>query len=825
MLKHAIWNIARKGRHRLFSSRLVQFTGQTALTVVILGLLGTALAFLFTRTVIQRDEERRFEMAKQNIEVHLQARIERYLNVLRHTRAFINSKETFSREDFHLFFQNVDIRRNYPGLQGVSFIENLPANYLWAHQREVREDGFRRYRIWPQPPRRHRGRIYPVKFIEPFDLVNQRALGFDMLSESTRREAMHQARDTGHPILSGKLTLVQEGANKPRPGFLIFLPIYRRGAKTDTLTQRRAALIGLVGAPFRAQDFFEEMYSSANFSKEGIALAAYDGHEVAPESLLFSRSKNSEGKEITREGSHAANSHVNIAGHEWTLRIFSTSEFGSRADHFAPYLVAVFGLLLTFLITWVVFVTGRHAAFQRDRATSEQRARQSLESLADDLSHAVKERDLSLHRQEQMIEVGQVVSGELDVEKVVQAVTDAAVSLSNAKMGAFFYNITDHSGESYVLYALSGISREHFKNFPMPRNTDIFRPTFTGGSAVRSDDITKDSRYGHNAPYKGMPKGHPPLRSYLAVSVVSRQGEVLGGIFLGHVEAGIFKDREEKVVKALAAQAAIAIDNARLFQKNREAIETRDEFLSICSHELRTPLTSLKLQNQLVERALQQDSVLDRERFSQLVKRSGNQVDRLVRLVEEMLDISRIRSGKLAIVAERVDMISLTRETLERFAAQLQAMKCVVTLSAPAELHGDWDKLRLEQVVVNLLTNAMKYGQGKPIHIEIQKAADHVLLSVKDQGIGIAKEHQTRIFERFERAISKSEISGLGLGLYIVKQIVELHGGTIRVESELGKGSQFIVDLPLHFVQQTKQEAPKAAPRYPTLPQPPSMSV
>ncbi len=816
------WKSAPKSRPLRSLVRLIQLGGQSALMVVLIGLLGTSLAFLFTRAVIQRDEARRFEMARQNVETHLQSRIDRFVNLLRHTRAFINSKETFSREDFHLFFQNVDIRRNYPGLQGISFVENLSLNYLWAHQREVREDGFPRYRVWPPPPKMRaryarQARIYPVKFLEPFDLINQRALGFDMLSEPTRRDAMHQARDTGQPVLSGRLVLVQEGDLKGRPGFLIFLPIYRRGAKTDTVAQRRAALIGLVGAPFRAYDFFSEMYSSSSFEKEGIALDAYDGAEPTEEHLLFARNSLPARARVNAESStHWADSRLNIAGHDWTLRVFTTPDFGSRADHFAPYLVAVCGLLVTFLISWVVYVSGRHAAFQRERATSEQRARQSLESLADDLSHAVNERDLILQRQERMLQVGRVVSAEHDVEKVVQAITDAAVSLSNAQMGAFFYTVTNKHDESYQLYALSGVGREQFRDFPMPRNTEIFRPTFGGLGAVRSDDITRDPRYGKNSPHHGMPRGHVPLRSYLAVSVVSRGGEVLGGIFLGHPEPKVFTEKEERVVQGLADQAAIAIDNARLFQKNREAIETRDEFLSICSHELRTPLTSLKLQNQLVERALQQsqsqanDSV-HQERFAKLVQQSGNQVDRLVRLVEEMLDISRIRSGKLAITAEKVDATNLVRETLERFAPQLQQMKCAVTLNAPPELIGSWDKLRLEQVIVNLLTNAMKYGQGRPIHIELGRENERAVLAVKDQGIGIAKEHQTRIFERFERAISKSEISGLGLGLYIVKQIVELHGGAIRVESELGQGSRFVVDLPLRFVPPTKEKEERPA--------------
>ena len=163
--------------------------------------------------------------------------------------------------------------------------------------------------------------------------------------------------------------------------------------------------------------------------------------------------------------------------------------------------------------------------------------------------------------------LGQVLAGELDTQKLVQVVTDAATELSGAEFGAFFYNVLNERGAFYTLYALSGAPREAFSNFPMPRNTDLFGPTFHGEGTVRIEDVHKDPRYGKNDPYYGMPKGHLPVTSYLAVPVISRVGEVLGGLFFGHSEAGIFTERDEKVIEGLAAQAAIAMDNARLYRE------------------------------------------------------------------------------------------------------------------------------------------------------------------------------------------------------------------------------------------------------------------
>jgi signal transduction histidine kinase/DNA-binding response OmpR family regulator len=176
---------------------------------------------------------------------------------------------------------------------------------------------------------------------------------------------------------------------------------------------------------------------------------------------------------------------------------------------------------------------------------------------------------------EELYRVGITVSAELDLERAVQAVTDSATTLIDAQFGSFFYNAVNASGEAYMLYALSGAPREAFSKFPMPRITGVFAPTFAGEGVVRSADIRQDPRFGKNAPYNGQPKGHLPVVSYLAVPVVSRTGQVLGGLLFGHSEAGVFDDRAERIVSAIAVQAAIAIDKARLYQSAQDEIERR----------------------------------------------------------------------------------------------------------------------------------------------------------------------------------------------------------------------------------------------------------
>ncbi|MGE3684286.1 MAG: chemotaxis protein CheB [Bdellovibrionales bacterium] len=411
---------------------------------------------------------------------------------------------------------------------------------------------------------------------------------------------------------------------------------------------------------------------------------------------------------------------------------------------------------------------------------------------------AIEEQKRSLEVLETINRVGQFISAELELSHLVQSVTDAATRLAGAEFGAFFYNVLNNKGESYTLYALSGAPREAFEKFPMPRNTEVFGPTFHGTGVVRSDDISKDPRYGKNAPYYGMPQGHLPVVSYLAVPVVSRSGEVLGGLFFGHSRAGVFSGREEEIIKGLASQAAIAIDNARLFQQLKEAVHARDQFMSIASHELRTPLTSMKLQTQLFHRSQAKNPgvALEPQKMARFVGSIDGGLNRLIRLVDDMLDISRIQHGRLSINAERMDLVPVLSEALERLKPQLAEAGMELKVSAPRQLFANIDRFRIEQVITNLVTNAIRYAANAPLDVTLQAVEDRITVSFKDYGPGIKKEDRVRVFDRFERLVSADQISGMGLGLFISREIVEAHGGTIKIDSEEHQGACFVIDLP-----------------------------
>ena len=223
--------------------------------------------------------------------------------------------------------------------------------------------------------------------------------------------------------------------------------------------------------------------------------------------------------------------------------------------------------------------------------------------------------------------------------------------------------------------------------------------------------------------------------------------------------------------------------------------------MGIASHELRTPITSMKLQLQLTERALQRVQgdlhQVPADRLIKMMNAFSRQVGNLTSLIDDLLDVSRIANGRLTIEPKRTDLGLLVTDVLEQTREQLENAACQVTLTAEDNLVGMWDPKRIEQVFVNLLSNAAKYAPGKPVDIVVRADGDTALLSVTDRGTGISLEEQSKVFDRFERAANRLNISGLGLGLYIVKEIVEAHHGEIRLTSTLGEGSEFVVRLPL----------------------------
>jgi PAS domain S-box-containing protein len=409
-------------------------------------------------------------------------------------------------------------------------------------------------------------------------------------------------------------------------------------------------------------------------------------------------------------------------------------------------------------------------------------------------------------------ETGRILASKLSLQAVVQAVTDAATQISGARFGAFFYNTVDENGQAFQLSTLSGGSRNAFERSGMPRAIALFR-----------GDTSPD----------GMPHGDPPMRSFLAVPVTSRSGEAIGALFFGHPEPDVFTERSERLIVGVAAQAAVAMDNARMYEAAQRAAEERrllldseraartaaerlsdvkDDFLATLSHELRTPLNAILGWAQVLRSSAKNEA--DYRRGLETIERNARLQ---TRLIDDLLDMSRITSGKLRLDVQPLQPVSFIEAALESVepAAYAKGIRLERVLD-PAAGPVSGDPGRLQQVIWNLVSNAIKFTpkDGK-VQILLERVNSHIEISVADTGIGIGADLLPHLFERFRQADASTtrQHGGLGLGLAIVKTLVELHGGTVCARSAgEGLGTTVTVQLPLLVVHRSKSAARREHP-------------
>lgn len=434
-------------------------------------------------------------------------------------------------------------------------------------------------------------------------------------------------------------------------------------------------------------------------------------------------------------------------------------------------------------------ITARKRAEEerRDLLTSEQRARQIAE---------------------QLNAVGMMFGSELDPQRLTQTITDVATRLTGAAFGAFFHNVVGTSGESYMLYTLSGVPREAFSQLAMPRKTELFGPTFRGEGVVRSADILQDPRYGKSSPYQGMPPGHLPVRSYLAVPVVARDGEVLGGLFFGHPEAGVFNEEQEKIVRGIAGQASIALDNARLLEEAqrvradlqlsnaelRSANADLEQFAYSASHDLQEPLRMVSIYCQILGRNYR--SVLD-ERGRECLEFAIQGAKRMEALLHDLLEYTRAANAAKDFRRESIAVDGALDQALSNLKSVIRDQKArIERFPLPVV---PVDPMHLMQLFQNLIGNALKYrsADSPVIRIWAEREQSHWKFCVEDNGIGVPPEYSRQIFGLFRRLHAREQYEGTGIGLAICQKIVERYAGHIWVEpTPAAQGSRFCFTLP-----------------------------
>ena len=405
--------------------------------------------------------------------------------------------------------------------------------------------------------------------------------------------------------------------------------------------------------------------------------------------------------------------------------------------------------------------------------------------------------------------IGPVLAAELDPDRLAQKITDIATEAVRAQFGALFRSVHDRAGDWRLLQTLSGAPPDAVAGLPPPRITPgLVAPTFDGEGAVRSADVAREPRFSQIEAYFGMPEGHPPVRSYLAVPVKSRTGAVVGGLFFGHSEPQVFTDESERIATGIAAQAAIALDNASLFEETRSSSEALrrsneslrqvnedlNQFAYSASHDLREPLRVVSIYTQFLSRKLGPGLDEEGRRFMEYILKATSRLEALIR--------DLLAYTKAAEAGDPQTELSDTDRALKHAISNLSA--AIEEAGAKVTVTGDrLPKLRVAEVHItqllqNLVGNAVKYRSDKSpdIRIGAVRRGSYWEFFIADNGIGIGEEYKEHIFGIFKRLHNNDEYSGTGIGLAICQRIVQRYGGRIWVESQPGGGSTFYFTLP-----------------------------
>ncbi len=756
--------------------------------MLVVGLLLSAVATRYVqRNVEQAAQVRLTYQADEAVQL-LAKRMEAYVATIRSAAALFAASETVTRGEFRHFVDALDLRTTYPGIQGLGFTRVVRG----PRGADPRLEGY----LVHEPPSHS-----AIVMIEPIGPRNLQALGYDMFAEPTRRAAMERARDSGQPAASGRVELVQEITPERQAGFLIYVPVYETRQLPPTVEGRRAALIGWVYSPFRTGDLLRGVYGpSLDFE-----ISIYGGSDVDDGRLLYASAD-----AALLETDAVAVRQLQVAGETWTIVLGRAGGLVRGSEALLPPLVLVASALVTLLlfgITWSL-VQGREAAEEASARLLASEAERSR--LLDAERVARVETEQARQRAAFLADASALLASSLSAPDMLEKLARRAVPFLGDGCAIDLENEQGELTREVVVYrdpALEEWIREAYRGEAL---TATFAPIIHGVAATGKPAILAEvpDTVPARLPPQLREMGRKLLGSFVVVPLTSREG-ILGTISFSAEQPGRFGPAEQELAIDLGRRVALAIDNTRLFANAQEAIRVRDDFLSIASHELRTPLTALQAHLQGLLRSLQRE-LPPPATVETKIETALRQTRRLGKLVNELLDVSRITAGKLHLEREPFDLAELATELAERFREEAQRAGSELVVRAEHGATGRWDRNRIEQVLTNLLSNAIKYGAGEPVELDVKNTGATVCVSVYDRGIGISPEAQLRIFGRFERASSERHYGGLGLGLYITREIVAAHGGQILVKSAPGEGARFLVVLPREAPDRHDAEASPA---------------
>jgi PAS domain S-box-containing protein len=703
------------------------------LLVLFISLAITHLLWMHAHNASLQEQRNEFDSMVSDVNDRLHRHMLYYEQVLHGARGFYLYQHEMERQEFRGYIESLEIEKKFPGIQGVSFAPLIPSEHKSAHIAAMRRTGVPEFNIQPEGKRNS---YAPVSFIEPMNNRNVRALGFDNLSSPARTATIEQARDEDRAVISEKLTLRQENEQAPQAGFLMFLPVYKQGSKHDTLTARRANIVGWFAASFRMADMVAGIFDERC---AGLGMAVFDGLNISEQSLMYAHPDNFSQHHAPLFSSMFP---VKIAEHQWTLQFFSTQEFEVKRDkspeHEALAAGGLLGVLLT-AITWLLMRDRKRVLLMTEKVARELDMRKQAENQTADLyrfNEAILEKSpsgIAVYRKS-----GPCVMANDAYAKLIGATIEDVLKQD-------FRN-----NESWKRNGLLG-----FANL-----------AFDTGETIRRD-VEGITSFGKKV----------MLECIVASIAISEQPHLLL----------IINDISDRA----AAEHALTESIRQLEQK--ELAKTR--FLAAAGHDLRQPVAAANL---FID-ALKLTEATPRQ--TEIIRRLDQSMETFTGLLDALLNVSKLDAGIIKPEITSINVTEIFNWLEQNFAPMTRSKNLGFRLYFPMNsslvIRGDLGLIR--SVLMNLVTNAIKFTSTGGIMVSARRRGNEVLFQVWDTGMGIPAEYLEQIFDEFYQVNNpqRDRSGGLGLGLSIAKRALTLLHSKIACRSIIGRGSVFEFRLPL----------------------------
>jgi PAS domain S-box-containing protein len=701
---------------------------------------GTALvatAWHAMRAQALKNAEDIFETRARAVIEAIEGRMRDHAQILLGGVGLFEASDQVDRLEWRAYIRRLELAQNYPGIQGVGYSKIIPPADLPAHLAAVRAEGFPDYTIRPPGARE----LYSsIVYLEPFAGRNLAAFGYDMFSEPTRRKAMQHAAETGKPTISGKVTLVQETHGPQQAGFLMYVPVYRRGSPTDTARERREALEGFVYSPYRMNNLMDGVLGGRNLDIGFVILDGTPGSDE--ERRLYASDAPANFRPDFR-----ATRIMNFYGHSWTIELHALPGFLEQITRSRWDGAPLAGELLVLLLAGLTFsVTAGRVRAQNLAEEMSWRTRMVLETVVDGIIT-------------------------IDARGIVETFNPAAAKI-------FGYDAPEVVGRNVRMLMPPPYRDEHDGYI-----TNYLR---TGDAKIigRLREVAGRRKDGSTFPME------------LAVSEATAGGK--------RIFTGIVRDITER--KRIERDLQTAKTDAE--QANR----AKSEFLSRMSHELRTPLNAVLGFAQLLQYNPKEPLTKAQSESVRLILSGGKY---LLNLINDILDIAKIETGKLSVSIEDVNPAQVIGECLPLIESMAEKRNITVVRDFAEVGNVRADYTRLRQCVLNLLSNAVKYNRdGGGVAIAVTAASDRsIRIAVSDTGVGIPRERQKELFRPFSRLGAEArQIEGSGIGLALTHELITLMNGQIGCESEPDVGTVFWIELPGAEPGTAAARAAEAAP-------------